>query len=784
MLVPLLLLLQVPAQTTLAPPPGAVYHGFRQELEVTVPRFDAEVRIDGVLDEGVWAGAAVLTGFSQYSPSDGVTAADSTEVLVWYSDQAIYFGIRAFEPHVPVSPRLSDRDRIGNDDHVQILLDTFHDGRRAYVFGVNPLGVQSDGIRTEAQSGAQQGLMSTRTSDPVDLSPDFIYESRGRITTYGYEVEIRIPFQSLRFRNLEEQRWGIQVIRRVQHSGQTQTWTPARLGRASFLAQSGTLRGMEGIEGRQVLDFSPVATARLEGGPGPDGYRYGSATPELGATARWGVTPNLTLNATANPDFSQVEADAGQLSFDPRRALFFAEKRPFFLEGSERFQAPNRLIHTRRIVSPDGALKLTGKISRWDVGLLTAVDGRSASPQDERALAQIVRVQRDLGEESTVGLLLTDRREEGYSNQVVGADTRVNFASVYSLAAQVATSATEFESEREWGSLWDVNLRRRSRAVSMDVGFQALSPTFEAANGFLSRVDLVQARFSLGHTRFGAPEALVESWTRGITLSGNWLREGFFGSGRHIEDWKFHLNSNALLGGGWGVGASILIEEFYFPPYLYEGYAIERRTGTAVDTIPFVGTPSIMNYDLVVRLSTPRSPRFSGNLLYIVGRDENFDEWAPAWIQIVSSGLEWRPNDQFRIEPTWLLQQYVRPDDRSTVSLRNVPRLKVEFQATRAIFFRAVGQYQAFYRDALRDDTRTNDPLLIRNPATGVYEPALELRRNDFHFDWLFSFRPSPGTVVFAGYGAGLREPDAFRFRDLERASDQFFVKLSWLFRM
>jgi len=763
--------------------PVNVYHGFRGETEVVVPRLDGNIRIDGVLDEGPWAQASILTGFSQYSPNDGLPAADSTEVLLWYSDQALYIGIRAFEPHVPVNPRLSDRDRIQNDDHVQILLDTFNDGRRAIVFGVNPLGVQADGVRTEAQSRVSGGLTSTGETDPVDLSPDFIYESRGRITSYGYDVEVRIPFQSLRFPNREEQVWGLNVIRRVQHSGQTQSWTPAMRGRSSFLAQNGTIRGLSGIQGQRVLDIAPTLTAQLDGVPRtPDGWSYGSPSPELGATASWGMTPNLTATATVNPDFSQIEADAGQLSFDPRKAIFVPEKRPFFLEGSERFQVPNRLIHTRSIVSPDAALKLTGKLARWDIGLLTAVDGRSASSFDSRGLAQVVRIQRDLGEESTAGFVYTDRREGEFSNRLIGADARLNFRQIYGLTAQAATSVTDFGEGSEWGSLWDLSLGRSGRELSWDVSVQTMDPGLVAANGFLSRVNTAQVRGAVSHTVYGDPGARVESWTRGFSTSRNWLRQGLFGSERHLEDWKTSFITNAIMAGGWRVGGSFLFERFFFPDYLYETYAVERQSQVGLDTIPFVGVPSITNYDLVLRLTTPRFSHFSGNITYIVGLDENFDEWARGFINIINGGVEWRPNDQIRIEPSYILQHYQRPGDWTTVAFRSTPRLKAEYQATRAIFLRVVGQYQARYRDALRNDSGDNEPILIRN-AQGVYVRAGELRSNDFRLDWLFSFSPSPGTVIFAGYGASLAEPDMFRFRDMDRTNDQFFVKLSYLLR-
>ena len=290
---------------------------------------EVEPAIDGKLDEQVWGDAALLTGFSQFSPTDGVPAADSTEVLVWYSPTAIHFGIRAFEAHGAVHATLADRDRIAADDHVQILLSTFNDGRQASVFAVNPFGVQSDGALVETGSTSGNGFNNAVVKrETADLSPDFVFESKGRLTEYGYEVEVRIPFKSIRFQPGREQIWGINVVRLVQHSGREDSWAPAKRASASFLAQSGRLVGLSDLRRGVVLDFTPSLTSRTTGAPGSSGWEYAGGGPELGGTVRWGVTNNLTLNGTANPDFSQVESDAQQFAFDPRQEIFFSRNGP------------------------------------------------------------------------------------------------------------------------------------------------------------------------------------------------------------------------------------------------------------------------------------------------------------------------------------------------------------------------------------------------------------------------------------------------------------------------
>ena len=183
-------------------PANGVHHGRRGELEVAPPRIEADVVIDGSLGEAAWSRAARLTGFSRFQPTDGEAATDSTEVLVWYSPTAIHFGIRAFAPAGTVNATLADRDRITGDDHVIILLSTFDDARQAVAFAVNPLGVQMDGTLVETGNLSTGGMTSSTGAaarESIDLSADFVFQSKGRVTAEGYEVEMRVPFKSLRY---------------------------------------------------------------------------------------------------------------------------------------------------------------------------------------------------------------------------------------------------------------------------------------------------------------------------------------------------------------------------------------------------------------------------------------------------------------------------------------------------------------------------------------------------------------------------------------------------------
>jgi len=782
-----LLVLQLAATAAAPDPDPNVYHARAGRTEVAAPRIEGEaVTVDGALEEAVWARAARLTGFSQYRPVDGEPAADSTEVLVWYAPDALHVGIRAWEPHGVVNATLADRDHIFNDDNVQLLLDTFDDRRRALVFAVNPLGVQADGVRSEGEQSGTWYSAEAAEGGRTDLSPDFVFQSRGRVTDWGYEVELRIPFESLRFQPDDPQRWGINVVREVQHAGQTLTWTPVRRGQTSFLAQSGGLAGLTGLERGLVLDVNTVATRRLIGAdPHGTGWNYTDEATELGLNTRWGITPNLTASGTINPDFSQVEADVAQIQFDPRQAVAFPEKRPFFLEGSENFSVPNNLIFTRTIVAPEAAVKLSGKVAGTDVGVLSALDDEAVSASGrDNPIVNLLRVRRDLGEESTLGLAYTDRIDGEDWNRVASVDGRFVFGS-HTVRLQGAGAFTRVGGTTISGPLWDARVERSGRAWGWSATLRGIDDEFVAGSGFISRTGIVYQSIAPRLSFYGEPGDRVETFSTSINFNNMWLYDRFTGGELRPDELKVHFNNSLAFRGGWTASVSLLLENFLYPDYLYGDYFVERRdaSGAVTDTAAFTGTPSINNYDLVFAFGTPQFPTLSANGFLLFGRDENFPEWAPGWLVWAEGELDWRPTEQLRISPRYNETRVMRPDDWSVVQVTQIPRLKVEYQVSRPIFVRVVGQYVAFRQDALHDDSRTEDPILIRQPD-GSLTPALATRSNRLRFDALFSYQPTPGTVIFAGYGSSMGEERAFRFRRLERTQDGFFVKLSYLFRV
>ncbi|HEY0673909.1 MAG TPA: DUF5916 domain-containing protein, partial [Longimicrobiales bacterium] len=522
-----------------------------QPPAVTIPRAEAAAVVDGELNEPAWTQAARLTGFHQYQPVDGRPAEESTEVLVWYAPDAIYFGIRALDSEPQrIRATEADRDNIDSEDQVIIYLDTFADRRRAFFFAVNPLGVQADGVRTEGAGSAGRTFGGN-----IDDSPDFNFQSRGKLTPEGYVVEVRIPFKSLRFPSGNAQRWGLQIERRTQRTGYTDTWTDVRRAGASFLLQAGTIEGLHDLERGVVLEAQPFVTFNSPGSLDLTTGDFTRADPdvETGANLRVGFS-NISLDATINPDFSQVESDAGQVTVNERFALFFPEKRPFFLEGIELFNTPGQLVYTRRIASPIGGAKVTGKLGSVGIAHLTALD-QNVDGTNNDALFNITRLRQDFGSNSVVGVTYTDRSrfDDPAYNRVLSADVRVVFARLYFMEAQLANAWTVWPAEETApdmsGQLWKIEFDRTGRSFGFNYAINGVDDEFHTDAGFVNRTGIVNAHAFNRLTWYGGEGALVESFSVFLTPSRIWNYQRF-GETRAIEG-SDGGNVNFTLRGGW-----------------------------------------------------------------------------------------------------------------------------------------------------------------------------------------------------------------------------------------
>ena len=764
-----------------------VYSGRANRTHIDVPRIDTTANIDGNLDEPVWRRAARLNGFSQYQPVDGRPADEPTEVLVWYSPDAIYFGIKAREIHGNVVRAThANRDNIDSEDQIQILLDTDNARQIAFLFGVNPYGVQQDGTRSAQFAGGAGGPSATgggfRNINPlegsVDLNPDYFFESKGRLVEGGYEVEVRIPFKSLRYQDARVQNWGIHILRRVQHSGFQDTWAPALRANANFLAQSGTLEGLHDLKRGLVLEATPTVTARADRSPTIGNGRDYQQKGELGGDVRWGIRQNLTLNGTINPDFSQVEADVGQVLLNERFALFYPEKRPFFLDALELFDSPNQLIYTRQIVAPLGGLKLTGKLGGTNIAsMLVADDQQYSWAGNHSPLFGVSRIRYDFGSSNTLGAVLTTREDGANYSRVAAADYRFYHSKLYFAQFQTAGSWTDSLRNRRNGSLYQADWDRTGRAWGFHYTLRSLDPGFKAAAGFVNRTGIIETRVFNRLSFYGAQGALIQTYGSFFGLNRIWDNAG---AGHGLAEGSESIQPSATLRGGWQLSGALTHSYFAFDPALYTGLTVQRSTGTTVvviDTAAFVVPPPEKNeLGGSLSMTTPTYRVFSGTASITEGQVPIFSEATPGSSSRIDAALDVRPTTAIRSSLQFSRLTIARKSDGSRFSSETIPRIKVEYQVSPPIFLRLVGQYAARSRSALRD--RNGNPILVN----GVLDTGETT--NEFSTDWLFSYRPVPGTLVYLGYGSTLEEPEQFRFQQLHRTRDGFFGKISYLFRL
>lgn len=740
---------------------------------IQIPRVeDEQIVVDGALDEPVWSRAARLTGFRQYEPVDGRPAEEETEVLVWYAPDAIHFGIIARDRQPEgIRATVADRDNIDDDDHVVIYLDTFNDRRRAFFFAVNPLGVQQDGVRAEGAASAGRSFGGS-----TDKSPDYWYQSRGRLTGEGYTVEVRIPFKSLRYPAGDEpQRWGLQIERRVQRTGYVDTWTDTRRASASFLAQSGIIEGLHDLQRGIVLEAQPVVTASANGAREAAGgaFRRESLDPEVGLNLRLGFT-SFSLDATINPDFSQVEADAGQVTVNERFALFFPEKRPFFLEGIELFATPSQLVHTRQIVSPSVGGKVTGKVGDFSIAHLTALD----EPADgEESLVNVTRLRRDFGRNSHVGMTYTDRAHTGggYANRVLAADVHYVFGGMYFAEAQFGNAWT---TGARAAPLWKLEVDRTGRHFGFNYRINGIDDDFRTDAGFINRAGIIEVGTFNRLSLYGAAGAMVERVDFNMSPSRLW-RYDDFGRRSPIEGSEW-LSISTRLRGGWEIDLRPQRRFYVMDPADYSAYTVDAAGGP----LPYSPTDRIAGYSFGAEARTPAYRGFDASFSLSRGREPIFDEGAPGNRAGASARLSLRPDAAIRIALSTTFQRLERARDGSEFARTIIPRAQFEYQPARSLFFRAIGEWRAERRA----------PLVAAQSGAPLYvagEVIPERQTDALRIDLLASYTPTPGTVAFLGYGTslgyeagpGLASRSAFDFNRLERASDGFFIKLAYQFR-
>lgn len=460
------------------------------------------VRVDGVLDEPAWKEAQPMELAFEVQPGENITAPARTVGYITYDRKNLYIAFQAYDPSPKeIRAHISDRDSAFSDDFVGVILDTFNDNRRAFEFFVNPLGVQMDLIRDDVNRNE-------------DSSWDAIWDSAGRLTEEGYVVEMAIPFTSLRFPMTEaEQTWGVDMLRVYPRSARhILALQEMDRNRNCHLCQASRVTGFKDIKPGRDIELDPTLTGQHTSRRSsfPDGeLESGDAEFDAGLTGRWGITPNLQLNAAINPDFSQIEADAVQLDINTQFALFFNEKRPFFLEGSDFFRGPLQTVYTRSVADPTFGLKLTGRMGESTIGAYVAQDevtnliipgaeGSSFASINDENTAGAFRYLYNVGETSTVGAILTTRDGDGYSNRVYGFDGNFRITPKDTITGQILGTQSEYPNAlaisygQPTGSFDDfggrIQYRHSSRNWYWGGRYEDVGENFRADSGFIPQV--------------------------------------------------------------------------------------------------------------------------------------------------------------------------------------------------------------------------------------------------------------------------------------------------------
>jgi len=501
---------------------------------LAIPHSKEAIKIDGVLDDAIWRDALALPLTIETYPRENATPeVETIAYLVENGDQLlIAFDARDPEPD-KIRAYLRDRDSAFNDDFVGVVLDTFNDQRRAFEFFINPLGVQMD-------------LINDQVNGSESSSWDAIWDSAGQINDRGFAAEMAIPFSQLRFPRADgDQTWGIDVLRfrpranRARISNNTQD-----RNLSCYLCQFDKFTGFANAEPGKAIEVVPTLTAtRTDKPPAspttPGALEHGDFETEAGLGVRWGITPDLTLDLTFNPDFSQVEADVAQLEENTTFALSYPETRPFFLEGQDYYSTPLSAVYTRTVADPDAGAKFTGRTGKNTIAMFATNDaitnllfpgpfGSQSTSLDQENDGFVGRYARGFGKTSQIGALVTSRQGDGYSNEVVGFDGRYFMNDQSTLRFQYLDSRTEYpaavasrfgQAEDLEGDAWRVEYRYGSRNWFGQVWHQELDPSFRADSGFIGRVDVVQDRLQMNHTFYADPGKWWTEWQLG--LSGN-----------------------------------------------------------------------------------------------------------------------------------------------------------------------------------------------------------------------------------------------------------------------
>ena len=710
---------------------------------LTVPRLTHPLTLESILAGDAGQRAATVKDFIQRDPHEGEPASQHTTAYLGYDAKYFYVGFLCLDKEPgKIRVHVLPRDSIHDDDHVTVTIDTYDAHHRALVFSTNPLGIQSDSLFTE--------------NNGSDDSFDTLWKSRGKLTSRGYAVLISIPFKSLRYSPEKNQTWGIILARIIPREDEYSAWPALTRSINGRLIQEAQITGIRAHSPGKNLQIDPYGyfSSRRYLDPETNQFVTQKFHDRLGADAKWVFGSNMTLDATVNPDFSQVESDQPQITVNQRFEVFFPEKRPFFMENSNYFETPIPVVFTRRIADPQYGLRLTGKTGRTTIAALAADDrspGESVTLDDpsfgHRAYFNIVRLTRDIQRESSVGLIWSDREFLDSYNRVGGVDGRWKVS---------PTTGLDFQALESFSRDLDGNITQ-GKGIHVSIDHSALhwnawgqydvrAPDFRVDSGFIERVDIRALRGRVGYT-FRPEGRLVVAWQP--NLHANWILD--------------HSNVRQDLVTNPGLWV-----EFSGGTRAYGNYLYKRERYDGLD---------FLKRQYRFGFWSRASRWFTMNMSYELGEQINYSpvDGANPFLgrgDQVEFHLTVQPTDRLAVENTILQNRLLTIDDNRNVFNNNVFRSKLNYQFTSRLALRLIGQY-------------TN--VL---PSSDL--SSLEYAKN-LTGDVLITYLVHPGTALYVGYNNSLdnynrdllaqsailgRTPN-----DLLSTGAALFVKFSYLYQ-
>jgi Domain of unknown function (DUF5916) len=721
-----------------------------------------------------------VTGFSQRDPHDGEPVSERTEAYLGYDTKNLYVVFVCFDQRGKVRAHAARREDVGEDDTVEVMLDTFHDRRRAYAFQVNPVGVQWDAIWSETPHEEVGGNF--------DTSFDTLWYSQGRLTPEGYVAWIAIPFKSLRFPATKQQSWGLILYRGIVRENEDSFWPQVSHRFEGRLAQAATLTGLEGISPGRNLQFIPYGLVNSfhdidARDPNDPHYENRAIGGTFGLDSKIILNDSLVLDLTANPDFSQVESEDPQVTVNQRFAVYFPEKRPFFIENADYLRTPIDLFFTRQIVNPSYGARLTGKLGPYSIGVLTADDrapGLVVAPSDplagSRRYFTIARVSRDIFKQSSIGAIYTDEEypAAGGFNRIGGIDSRIKLAPSWSATLQSVVSSTlNPGGTYQAGPASFVDTTYSGVHTSYEATYKDISPGFKSLPGFVNRVDIRDV-FNEFDYRFRPQHGPLVSWGPSMRTDWVWAHDGT----------RLDLLTDPSLGFRFK-GQSFLTL------YPYTDFHEQLRP------VDFPALPTNRDYhehnsSIVWGTSYLRWLTFQG--FYSWGDGVNFippNASTPAECpgptvslaqfctpflarsDSASTGISLRPLSALRIDNVYLFSRLRDRDTGAGIFNNHIIRTKWNWQFNRELSVRVILQYTA----TLANSSFTSVPTT-----------------KQFNGDFLITYLVHPGTAIYVGYNSDFQnidpqlafDPNAGLRRTQDRLMNDgrlFFVKVSYLFR-